>query len=117
MRNKLKIISFVTSFLLFLMFFSFKFLFVSPRFYTPFWEGFYWIWFALVIDTCWVFSLKTQHLLYPSMVFLVLGAVLNVFGGFVAAEVVLRLWAVIFLVGITLLLIESCNSLPRIKNG
>ena len=117
MKNKLKIISFVMFFLLFLVFFAFKFLFVGLRFYTPLLEGFYWIWFALVVDTCWVFKLKNQHLLYPSMVILVVGAILNVFGAFVAAEVALRLWAVIFLVGITLLLIESRNSLPGIKNG
>jgi len=117
MRNKLKIISFVTFFLLFLMFFSFKFLFAGPRFYTPFWEGFYWIWFALVVDTCWVFRLKNQHLLYPSLVFLVVGAVLNVFGASVAAEVALRLWAVVFLVGIALLLVETHNSFSRNKNA
>lgn len=117
MRSKFKLISLVSVLLLFVLFFALKFFFVGSKFYTPFLEGVYWLWFVLVVDISWILGLKSRHLLYPSLFFMILGAIFNVFGGFIAAEVILRLWVVVFLVGVILLLIESRNSLPRIKNG
>lgn len=117
MEKKLKSLSIIIVLILFVLFIAVEFFIIAPIFHFSFQGWFYWLWLILTIDLSWVLRFRSQNILYFSLTLMGVGGAFNVFGNFMVGEVILRLWVVVFLVGVVLFLIESGSSLPRNKNA